>query len=258
MDYIPHRLILGSVRREDAQSGLLAFIGYYDNNGKAHKEDTIKSWVKKEHGSIQETENVPFTNPLVLKIVGNERDSMNPRKAWVRLLHPAGFDFEVTVNNFLELLKDSVCINGVLTGSYVYAFDDNGILVLLTVGSQRHSIALQGMAALSKPFNLKDLRPGYTYKMKTGKDLIYMGYGDVDSSIGFLILKEKRSRGQNVSLSGKLYYFYDPDNYFAKNACLSTTNFSYGLLGFKKPTVLFETGKSETLYNTITDFIRQW
>lgn len=116
---IPKEIIVGYQTRLDSFGHRLGFItAMYD--GKMKFENAFKNWVKEEPDT--------FTNEPTSGIIVNFANpcSYGDREAFVRLWDPRGFEFEITLNNFMELLlNNSMEEGGVLKGEFVYGWEDS-------------------------------------------------------------------------------------------------------------------------------------
>jgi hypothetical protein len=69
------------------------------------------------------------------KKVGEDIYSRNPRKTYIRIYDPCGWEFEIDVNNLLYILQECNSLKDKgLEGEFVYSWNGTN-LILLPVGS---------------------------------------------------------------------------------------------------------------------------
>lgn len=174
--FIPNKINVGFQSRSDTYTKKLAYIIYWDSNGKLRKELSWNSWRDNKIPN-QEFLNVPTEGFVLNKGVGGTRESWgwNTRNEYIRVYDPRDFEFEISVSNLLFILRECDCSKGKgLEGKFVYAWDGTE-LVLLPEQSQdfqksKNFTKLQGLSVKSK-----DLIKGATYQTKNLKDLVYLG-----------------------------------------------------------------------------------
>jgi hypothetical protein len=175
--FIPDRLNVGFVKRDDTYTGKLAYVIYWDKKGALRKEKSWQSWRDKKIAP-KEFDNVPTDGFVLNKKVGGYKSEWNFRDAHIRVYDPRDFEFEISVANLLFILREADCSRGKgLEGRFVYAWDRDE-LVLLPVDSDEYKKSkaftdLQGLAVKGK-----ELLPGATYLTKKQEELVFVGRYD--------------------------------------------------------------------------------
>ena len=171
---IPEKIHVGYQNRDDTYTGKLAYVIYTDDKGKLRKERSWNGWRDHKIDS-QDFENIPTDGFVLNKKVGETRWGWNPRKAWVRVYDPRGFEFEISVANLLFILEECSSLKGKgLEGEFVYAWD-SAELVLLPITSQEYKESLAYKKACKTKVTKKDMQEGCCYLTKTGDEVMYLG-----------------------------------------------------------------------------------
>ena len=181
--FMPKKLNVGFVKREDTYTKKLAYVIYYDEKNILRKEKSWNDW--RDHSiSNEEFDNEPIEGFVLNKHAGGKSYGWNDRYSYIRVYDPRGFEVEIKVDNLLYILEHCSCTKGKgIEGKLVYAWDGTE-LVLLPVGSQSYKDAKIYSDNLFNGEGIanKDLIVGYTYSTKSGIDLLYLGkfnvYGD--------------------------------------------------------------------------------
>lgn len=174
---IPTTITIGCQKREDTYTGQLAYVIYTDEKGVLRKEKSWNDWRDK---SIEPKmfNNVPTSGFVLNKKVGETRWGWNPRKAWVRVYDPRGFEFEISVSNLLFILEECTSTKGKgIEGEFIYSWDGKD-LVLLPVCSEEYKSSVKFTDLKTKKISKKDLHDGWTYQLKDLRTVIYIGYED--------------------------------------------------------------------------------
>jgi hypothetical protein len=174
--FIPEKIKVGFQERSDTYTGKLSYIIYFDQKGVLRKEKSWQSWRNKEIEPI-EFDNKPIDGFVLNKGVGGSRHSYgwNARNEYIRIYDPRDFEFEISVANLLFILRENDCMRGKgLTGQYVYGWDKTE-LVLLPTNCEDYKQSIDFTKAQSKSVSIKDLKPGYVYKMKDLSTITYIG-----------------------------------------------------------------------------------
>lgn len=162
---IPKQIIVGFDNRN---YGLLGFVTSYEE-GKIAQETSFNSWRDKKIDTIV-YDNSPFTD---LEIVTYVERGYTSNKL-VRVKHPNGFFFELTISNLVELLRSCSVVNGKIQGNLVFYYE-RGCHVT-NLDSDKCKELREAEALASKPnFKAKDLKIKKVYKGKNNFDYIYLG-----------------------------------------------------------------------------------
>lgn len=98
-----------------------------------------------------------------------------PRRVFIK--DPSGFGFEITGENLADILRTvpTQPDKGFL-GEFVYGFDKEGYLVLVSVDSPVYSeMLVYSRKSQQQALKPKDLKVGHTYLSKDNQKLVYLG-----------------------------------------------------------------------------------
>lgn len=172
--YIPKRIKVGYVNREDTYTKKLAYVIYYDDKGVLHKEKSWEGWRDKSI-EPQEFDNKPQSGLSLNKDIKRYNWShFSSHRTMIRVYDPRGIEFEITTENLIGVLMNSDCSKRGLSGEYVFAYSGKD-LVLLPTTSEEYEKAVNYTALQSSKILTKDLVPGCSYKTKKQEDVIYVG-----------------------------------------------------------------------------------
>ena len=172
--FIAPKIKVGYQDRPGTFTGRLAYIIYYDEKGKLHKEQSWKGW-RDEKLPVDDYDNKPmegFTLNKDIKRYSGEWFSSH--RTMIRVHDPRGFEFEVTTENLIGILMHTDCLRRGLIGEFVYAWVGKE-LVLLPTNSEEYQNAQKYTAGLSQKVSAKELVPGISYKTKREGNVIYLG-----------------------------------------------------------------------------------
>lgn len=213
--FIPKKINVGFVNRDDTYTKKLAFVIYFDNKNILRQERSWDNWRDKSIEPII-YDNKPTEGFVLNKKVGGYSSGWNHRQTYCRIFDPRGFEFEITIENLLYILENTNSIKGKgLEGEFVYGWDGK-YLVLLPVNSVDYINILKYSKILNnnnfiKP---KDLILGATYKTKNNEDYIYMGrynkYKYIYNTYNWRY--EKDDFIYEVKNLGKYFYFVENDD----------------------------------------------
>lgn len=175
--FIPEKIKVGFQNREGTYTGKLAYIIYYDNKGKLRKETSWQSWRDKKIEPL-EFSNEPTEGFVLNKKAGGYSTGWNHRQSYIRVYDPRDFEFEITPENLLFILKECDCTKGKgLEGEFVYAWDGKD-LVLLPTNSQDYKESKKFSEIQQERVYVKDLILGATYIDNNATELVYLGKFD--------------------------------------------------------------------------------
>lgn len=190
--FIPEKIKVGFNHRNDTYTGKLGYVIYYDKKGKLRKEKSWLSWCHlpagypgarasyyhnkdKEGITPEEFANVPTEGFVLNKTAGGGSSGWHHRNKCVRIYDPRGFEFEITVENLLFILQHVDCSRGKgLEGEFVYSWS-GADLVLLPANTEDFKESSEFTTLQGEKFSLRSLKPGFSYKTKQNKDVIYIG-----------------------------------------------------------------------------------
>lgn len=173
---IPPKINVGFQNRKDTYTGKLAYVIYFDDKGKLHKEPSWSGWRDKKIPN-EVFENKPLEGFVLNKKVGGYKSGWDFRQTYARVYDPRGFEFEITVENLLWILESNNCIKGKgLEGEYIYGWD-GGDLVLVPISSPDYAeIKKKNEIRQNNDFiKAKDLIVGATYRTLQDELLVYLG-----------------------------------------------------------------------------------
>ena len=172
--FIPETLKVGFQKRDNCYAtGLLAYITYLDTEGKHKKKESWESWRDKNIDFL-DIANSP-TEGFVLNKHGGGGRGWDSRSSFIRVWDPRDFEFEISLENLLFILKESDCSKGKgLEGKFVYAWGETD-LVLLPVSSEDYKESKQFTNLKDKRVFAKELKEGFTYEFKDMSTAVYLG-----------------------------------------------------------------------------------
>lgn len=211
--FIADRIKVGFQKRSDTFTGQLAYVVYYDANGKLRKEKSWEGWRDKKIDP-QELDNTPQTGFMINKGITRGGDWFGDTTTKVRIWDPRGFEFEISVPNLMQILMHSDVSKRDIAQACVYAWSGTE-LILLPTNSDVFESSVRHTAKQAVKFSAKDLVVGYTYNVKQGNDkVVYLGrhdyYAQVDM-FGKRIGYSTRT-GFKHSLKPKKHVFYNVTN----------------------------------------------
>lgn len=172
--YIPKKLKVGYVKRNDTYDGRLAYVVYYDNKGKIPKQRSFDNWVNKEIPTV-EFDNTPFNGFVLNKSITRYAwDHFGNTTTKIRIYDSRGAEFEITAENLLGILTQVDCIKRDLAGEMVYAWSGKE-LVLLPCNSDEYKQALAFTEARNHHLTSKQLVPGRVYINRDNNKVVYLG-----------------------------------------------------------------------------------
>lgn len=205
--FIPTKLKVGYQNRQDTFTGKLAYVIYYDEKGKLRKEKSWTGWCDSNIPS-DEFENKPTTGFVIHKGQQRFAEWFGTGRTMIRIHHPDGFEFEITVNNLMNILMHSDVSKRDIVQECVFAWGGTE-LVLLPTNSQEYQASIVHTDKQSLQVSAKDLVPGRTYTRKKSSDtLLYVGFYEFfDTSTKYEYRTGKTA--QHMDCKGKKHVFYD-------------------------------------------------
>lgn len=175
---IPQQIVVGQQKRSDTYTGRLGYVIYKDEKGVLRKQTSWEGW---RDNSIEPGyyENKPTEGFVLNRHGGGHSHSRYSdyygRAAFIRVYDPRDFEFEISLENLLFILRYADCSRGKgLEGNFVYAWQGKD-LVLLPEGCPEYKEALEFTSLKTMKVSTKELVPGYTYYSKDQETLIYLG-----------------------------------------------------------------------------------
>jgi hypothetical protein len=175
---IPKTIAIGQQKREDTYTGRLGYVIYKDEKNVLRKETSWQNWRDKSIEPIF-TDNTPTEGFVLNRNGGGNSHSRYSdyysRAAFIRVYDPRDFEFEISVENLLFILRYCDCSRGKgLEGKFVYAWQGKD-LVLLPEGCQEYKDSMEFTSLKTMKVSSKELVPGYTYYTKDQETVVYLG-----------------------------------------------------------------------------------
>lgn len=183
---IPQELTIGFQNRKDTYTGKLGYVIYKDAKGVLRKQHSWEGWRDKSIEPVH-CKNEPTEGFVLNRDVGGgrARHRLDARLEKVRVYDPRGWEFEISIPNLLNIMRDCACSPGKgIEGKLVYSWSGATGPVLLPVNSQDYKNSttfseLQGLGVKAR-----QMVPGRTYRTKRQEDWVYLGKFDYFYSLG--------------------------------------------------------------------------
>lgn len=177
----PQNLIVGFRERKDTYTQKLGFITYFYPNGEIAKKSAFYSWSSDDIEKI-EIINKPTNGFIINKSITHNSDFASSNK--IRIYHPEGFEFEISIENLIELTNRTNIIAQEIMCDCVIVWKGNNPYLLPT-NTKTYKV-LQNKT-VEKAFNPNDnISQNYIYSSKKYPKLFWI------SGKKFLILEENR------------------------------------------------------------------
>lgn len=173
--YIPKNLRVGFKSRTDTFTKKLAYVIYYGPDGKIRKETSWKGWCDDKIEPL-EIVNESLEGYMLNKGVQRWGSYYGSGRNMVRVWDPRGFEFEITVDNLLEILTHFDMSKREILGKCILAWDGQE-LVLLPTNSDEYGEATKSTELLTAAkVKTKELKPGVIYVHRNrGTHHLYLG-----------------------------------------------------------------------------------
>lgn len=190
---IPQELSVGFQNRPDTYTGKLGYIIYKDAKGVLRKQTSWDSWRNK---SIEPVccKNEPTEGFVLNRDVGGGRahHGWDTRLEKVRVWDPRGWEFEISIPNLLNIMRDCACSPGKgIEGKLVYSWSGATGPVLLPVKSEDYRKSMDFSSLQGLGVKAREMVPGYAYRTKRQEDWIYLGKFDYYFSLGDTCYRQK-------------------------------------------------------------------
>lgn len=201
--FIPTKIKVGYVKRNDTYSKKLAFVIYYDSKGKLRKEKSFEGWRDKSIPT-EEFDNKPSTGFVINKDVQRSSEWFGSGRNMIRVYDNRGIEFEITCDNLIFILMTTDCLKRGLEGEFVYAWYGKE-LVLLPTGCEEYKKSQNFTKLQSAKIGAKMMVPGCSYKTKDMNDYIYLGHFMYYLAYDHYYRKLKKDKKQYVFISDDKY-----------------------------------------------------
>lgn len=172
--FIPKTIRVGYQERKDTFTGKLAYVIYYDSQGKLRKETSWERW-RDEEIEPEEFENKPTTGFVLNKEARRYNWShFGSNRSYIRMYDPRGIEFEITPDNLVGVLMECNCSKRMMDSDFIYAWAGTE-LVLLPCASESYQEAIEYTKRQAQKVSAKDLIEGCSYTKKNGDEVVYLG-----------------------------------------------------------------------------------
>ena len=170
----PMKVKVGFQKREDTYNGKLAFVTYYNLDNSVKNEKAFNDWISNDI-ELMELDNTPQKGYILNKGIKRYSDFGGSVQK-IRIHDPRGFEFEITIDNLIELTQYSDIYSQEISQECVLAWSGNQIYLVPTNSDTYIQLAKIREESEIKIFEKKEkLNIGYTYATKTMPNLYYLG-----------------------------------------------------------------------------------
>lgn len=173
--YIPQKIKIGFVKRNDTFTEKLAYLTYYDEKNVLRKQVSWDNWRDHKIEPV-EIDNNPMSGFVFNKGIQRFGYHSNSGRAVARVHDPRNFEFEISIENMFGIMMNNDILKRDIQGDFVYAWSGKD-LILLPTNSVEYKESQAFTEKQYKSITSKELVKGRTYiKRKTATDYLYMGY----------------------------------------------------------------------------------
>lgn len=163
--YLPKILKVGYQYRDTKFEKKIGYVIYYDHTGKLRKETSWENWRDKQIDS-NEFENTPTEGFM---IHSNIKDKWSQRQEYLSIYDPRGFEFEITIDNFIYIIQHCNIINTGIVGKLVYVWKGADLILMPTADNTTYSELSKLQQSLFAPKGqVLDLISNKPYIIKVG------------------------------------------------------------------------------------------
>lgn len=163
--YLPKTLKVGYQYRDTKFEKKIGYVIYYDHTGKLRKETSWENWRDKQIDS-NEFENIPTEGFM---IHSNIKDKWSQRQEYLSIYDPRGFEFEITIDNFIYIIQHCNIINTGIVGKLVYVWRGAELLLMPITDNTTYSELSKLQQSLFAPKDqVLELIPNKPYIIKDG------------------------------------------------------------------------------------------
>lgn len=163
--YLPKTLKVGYQYRDTKFEKKIGYVIYYDHTGKLRKETSWENWRDKQIDS-NEFENIPTEGFM---IHSNIKDKWSQRQEYLSIYDPRGFEFEITIDNFIYIIQHCNIINMGIVGKLVYVWKGADLLLMPTADNTTYTELSKLQQSLFAPKDQAlELIPNKPYIIKVG------------------------------------------------------------------------------------------
>lgn len=133
----------------------------------------------------------------------------------VTIFDPRGFEFSISIGNFLHLVRNNVIDHGEIVAECILSWSVKGTLVLLTTNSVGYKEALEYTQKQHLKFDAEDLKKGLTYFTKNSKDpIVYLGRFKFNNPDKFTYIEKEMGFSFNPSKQLRHVFYNRKSNKF--------------------------------------------
>ena len=153
----------------------LGFVIYEDEKGKLRQQPSWDSWRDKDVDP-KKFDNVPTAGFMINKAAGGQRYSWEKRQNYARVYDPRGWEFEITMENLVFLLKATGYDKENGFGPVVYAWDKGKLVVLPTNSMEYENSVRQTKTVFDGDFiKPENFVVGNVYRRRSEATSLYLG-----------------------------------------------------------------------------------
>lgn len=195
---IPENLQVGYQNRQDSLDGKLGFVTYKTPSGIIARETSFNKWIDKNI-PVDFMSNNPKSGFTMGEGIHRYGHYGSNDKFLIRLYSPEGFEFEITMENFLEIAYYATIDKRYIKGDFVFAWKGNQIH-LLSIHSPDYQEAKAYSDKLYKPEKISadSIKVGDVFEIKKhkkksliGLNIMYLGEFDIIPHENFSFAKIK-------------------------------------------------------------------
>lgn len=162
--FIPSKIRVGFRERSDTFTGKLAYVIYYDEKGKIRKQTSWEGWRDSKIEPF-DFDNTPRAGYTLNKGVKRDNYWRNSGRSMIRVWDPRDFEFEISVDNLIDVLMHADVSKRDITEPCVFAWYGTE-LVLLPTNSEAYQQSVAYTNKQSNKVTSKSMIEGATYALK--------------------------------------------------------------------------------------------
>ncbi len=142
----------GNIKSADGGKNVALGFASYKNEKGEMQHPSLEQWRDKDIPRMC-YDNTPTTG---MSVAGSVRRWSTSNKC-IRVEDPRGFQLEISIENFIEIIRDCALDKGVIQDEMVWGWDTG--VKLIKVGSKDYDIGVENFnIKMSKSISLKDIR----------------------------------------------------------------------------------------------------
>jgi len=163
------RKATGNIKSLDGGKNVALGFASYKNEKNEMQHPTLEKWRDKD------IPRMCYDNtPTVGISVAGSISRWSTSSKCIRVEDPRGFQLEITVENFIEIIRNCTLDKGVIQDEMVWGWDT--FVRLIKVESNNYNIGVENFnIKMTDNISLKDVKPGYIVRLKNGNVGKYLG-----------------------------------------------------------------------------------